>query len=53
MLEMMIKTMFAIVSMLRINGLEISKKPKWKLCKCNMQRVPNVGNDDLNNVHHS
>ena len=28
MLEMMIKTMFAIVSMMRITGVEISKKAK-------------------------
>ena len=28
MLEMMIKTMFAIVSMMRITGVDISKQPK-------------------------
>ena len=45
--------MFAIVSMLRINGVEISKSQNAKQCKCYIVGVPNVGNDDLNNVHHS
>ena len=62
-LEMMIETMFAIVSIMRITGVDISNQPKcenkhqfrkvWRHCKSNLHSVSNVGNDDLNNVHHS
>ena len=63
--EMMIWTTFTIGSMVRNTGEEISlkhicateKKPQfrkvWKHCKSDINCVRNVGNDDLNNVHHS
>ena len=48
---------------MRITGVDISNQPKcenkqqfrkvWKHCKSNLHSVSNVGNDDLNNVHHS
>ena len=60
MLEMMIKTIFAIVSMMRIT---ISLKPNvqnklqfrkvLKHCKSHIQSVGIVGNDYLNYVCHS
>ena len=64
MLEMMIQTMFVIGSIIRITGIDISKKPKcakknqpfrkvWKHCKSLIQSVRSVGNDDLNYVCHS
>ena len=63
MLEMMIKTMFAIVSMMRITTVEISKKPNvqnklqfWKVlkhCKSHIHCVHIVGKDYLNYVCHS
>ena len=47
--------MFAMVSMMRINAVEISKKSKCakklqfrKHWKCHTHSVRNVGNDDLN-----
>ena len=53
--------MFAIVSMMRLTGVEISNKLKnvqnkqefrklWKHCKSHKHSVRNVGNDDLNCV---
>ena len=55
--------MFAIVSMMRITGVEISKISKCakqtanrkvlKHCKSYIQCVRHVGNDDLNYVWHS
>ena len=58
--------MVAIVSMMRITRVEISKKPKcenvqnkvqirkvWKHSKSYIQCVRHVGNDDLNYVGHS
>ena len=61
--EMMIWTMFAIVSMMRIIGVEILKSQNvqnkqefqkvWKHCKSYMHGVCYVGNDDLNYVCHS
>ena len=63
MLEMMIKTMFAIVSMMCITGVEISQKPNvqnklqfrkvWKHYKSDIHCVFNIGNDDLNYVCNS
>ena len=60
--EMMIETMFAMVSMMRINRVEISKKSKrakqiWiskvsNHCKSNILCARHVGNDDLNYVCH-
>ena len=60
--EMMIWTMFAIVCMVRITGVEISKKSKcanklqfrkvWKHCKSDIHCVRYVVNDDLNYVCH-
>ena len=62
MLEMMIQTMFAIVSMMRITGVEISKKAKcakqtavsksFKRFKSDIHIVRHVGNEDLNYVCH-
>ena len=62
MLVMIIYTMFAIVTMMRLTGVEISNMPKlqnkqqfWKVskhCKSQIHTVRNVWNDDLNNVHH-
>ena len=61
--EMMIWTTLAIVRMVRITGVEISKKPNVqnkqqfrtvsKRCKCDIHSVRNVEKYDLNNVHHS
>ena len=61
-LEMMIETMFAMVSMMRINRVEVSKKSKrakqiWiskvsNHCKSNILCARHVGNDDLNYVCH-
>ena len=61
--EMMIWTMFAIIKMMRITGVVISKKSKWeeqtviskiwKHCKSYIHCVRYVGNDDLNYVCHS
>ena len=61
--EMMIWTMFEIVSMMRITGVEISKSRNvknklqfqkvWKHCKSYIHFVRHVGNDDLNYVCHS
>ena len=61
--EMMIQTMFAIVSMMLLTGVEISKKSKCakqtanrkvlKHCKSYIRCVRHVGNDDLNYVCHS
>ena len=55
--------MFAIVSIMRIIGVDISNQPKCenkqqfrkglKHCKSNLHSVSIVGNGDLNNVHHS
>ena len=55
--------MFGIVYMMRITGVEISKKSKCakqianrkvlKHCKSYIQYVRHVGNDDLNYVWHS
>ena len=55
--------MFGIVSMMRITGVEISKKSKCtkqtadrkvlKHCKSYIHCVRQVGNDDLNYVWHS
>ena len=55
--------MFAIVSMMRISGVDISKKSKCakqtgnskilKNCKSYIHFVRHVGNDDLNYVCHS
>ena len=55
--------MFAMVSMMRITGVEISKKSKcaentaisksFKRLKSDKHIVGNVGNDDLNYVCHS
>ena len=63
MLEMMIQTMFAMVSMMRITGVEISKKSKcakqtaisksFERFKPDIHSVRNVGNDDSNYVCHS
>ena len=63
MFEMMIWTMFPIVKVVRISGVQISKKAKcakqtaisniWKYCKSHIHSVRNVGNDDLNYVFHS
>ena len=61
--EMMIWTMFAIVNMMRLTGVVISKKSKCaeqtsisksfkKHCKFYMHCVRYVGNDDLNSVCH-
>ena len=60
--EMMIWTMFAMVSMMRINGVEISKKSKcagrtaisksFKRLKSDIHIVGKVANDDLNYVCH-
>ena len=61
--EMMIWTMFAIVNMMRLTGVVISKKSKCaeqtaisksfkKHCKCYIHCVRYVGNDDLNSVCH-
>ena len=60
--EMMIYTMFAIGSMMRIIGVEISKKSKCakqtanskslKYCKSYIHCVRHVGNDDLYHVCH-
>ena len=60
--EMMIYTMFAMVSMMRINGVEISKKSKcagksaisksFKCLKSDIHVVGKVGNDDSNCVCH-
>ena len=54
--------MFAMVSMMRINGVEISKKSKcagktaisksFKSLKSDIQIVAKVGNDDVNYVCH-
>ena len=54
--------MFANVSMMRINGVEISKKAKcagktaisksFKRLKSDIHIVGKVGNDDLNNIYH-
>ena len=54
--------MFAMVSMMRITGVEISKKSKcagktaisksFKRFKSDVQNVGKVGNDDLNYVCH-
>ena len=61
--ERMIETIFAIISMMRITGVEISKKSKcagqtaisksFKRFKSDIHIVGNVGNDDLNYVCHS
>ena len=61
--EMMIQTMFAIVNMMRITGVEISKKSKCakqqqfrkvsKHFKSYIRCVRHVENDDLNCVCHS
>ena len=61
--EIMIYTMFAIVSMMRITGVEIAKKSKCakqaanrkvlKHWKSYIHCVRHVGNDDLNYVWHS
>ena len=61
--EMMISSMFAIVNMMRITGVEISKQSKCakqranrkvlKHCKFYIHCVRHVGNDDLNYVFHS
>ena len=55
--------MFAIASMMRITGVEISKqsicakqtanRKVWKHCKSYIHCVRHVGNDDLNYVCHS
>ena len=55
--------MFAMVSMMRINAVEISKKSKCakqtaiskslKQCKSYIHCVRHVGNDDLNYVCHA
>ena len=55
--------MFAIVSMMRITGVEISKQSKLskqasnkkvlKHCKSYIHSVRHVGNDDLNRVCYS
>ena len=44
MLEMLIYTMFAIVSMMRITGVEISNKPKCKKTNSNFEKFRNVVN---------
>ena len=61
--KMMIWTFFAIVKMMRITGVVISKSQNmqnkrqfrivWKHCKSYIQSVRHVGNDDLNYVCHS
>ena len=63
MTEMMISTMFGIVSMMRSTGVEILKMSKCakqtanrkilKHCKSYIHCVRHVGNDDLNHVCHS
>ena len=61
--EMMIWTMFAIVNMMSLTGVVISKKSKCaeqtaisksfkKHFKCYIHCVRYVGNDDLNSVCH-
>ena len=60
--EMMIYPLFAMVSMMRIRGVEISKKSKCagktaiskslKRLKSDVHIVGKVGNDDLNCVCH-
>ena len=55
--------MFAIVNMMRITGVVISKKSKcveetansktWKHCESYVHCVRYVGNDDLNYVCHT
>ena len=60
--EMMIYPLFAMVSMMRIRGVEISKKWKCagktaiskilKRLKSDIHIVGKVGNDDLNYVCH-
>ena len=44
MLEMMNSIMFAIVSMRRITGVEISKKSKWAKQKKISEKFENTGN---------
>ena len=61
--EMMIYTIFPTIRMMRITGVEISKKSKraeqtaisksYKRFKSDIHIVGNVGNDYLNNVCHS
>ena len=61
--EMMIWTMFAIVSMIRIIEVEILKSQNvqnklqirkvWKHCKSYIHYVRHVGNDDLSSFSHS
>ena len=61
--EMMIYPLFAMVSMMRIRGVEISQKQNvqnkmhfqklWNHYKSDIQSVRNVGNVDLNYVCHS
>ena len=63
MLEMMVWTMFAIVSMMRIIGVEILKSQNvqnnlhiwkiWKHGKSFIHCVRHVGNDDLSSFSHS
>ena len=60
MLEMIIWSTFTIATMVRISGVQISKKQNvqnkqlfrklWICCKSDLHSVRNVGNDDLNYV---
>ena len=60
--EMMIYPLFAMVSMMRIRGVDISQKQNvqnklqfrtvWKHYKSYIHYVRDVGNDDLNYVCH-
>ena len=62
MLEMMIQTMFAMVRMMRIRGVEISRKHNvqnklqfrkvWNRCQTYIHCARYVGIDDLNYIYH-